>query len=300
MNFRPMATVDAAGLLAVWNSAAQFDPLTPTLLEEKVWGDGDFDPDLALVAEERGDLRGLAVAVVRSTGDDCRAFVKLAAVAPPWQRCGLGSRLLAAVETRATERGAAEIRLGESAPNYLTPGVDVRYQSASTFFCKQGYTRFAQATNLSIDLKQWQRSDGAADRQPPNRQTLLRRAKPSDWQSVRQLIDEHWPSWWGEVSQTFANDPVSLFLAFEADRPIGFAAYDANNRGTGWFGPMGTSPLHRGRGLGRALLTATLRDMADRGYLKAIIPWVGPVDFYTRQAGASISRRFDRFRKTLH
>jgi GNAT superfamily N-acetyltransferase len=73
---------------------------------------------------------------------------------------------------------------------------------------------------------------------------------------------------------------------------VAFAAHDGNNRGLGWFGPAGTLPEHRGKGLGECLLAHCLADVAERGQDETIIAWVGPADFYRRAVGAEIDRTF--------
>jgi GNAT superfamily N-acetyltransferase len=54
------------------------------------------------------------------------------------------------------------------------------------------------------------------------------------------------------------------------------------------FGPTGVHPAYRGRGIGAAVLVATLRAMADEGYMYAVIGWVGPAEFYARTVGATL------------
>ena len=55
--------------------------------------------------------------------------------------------------------------------------------------------------------------------------------------------------------------------------------------------PAGTSPEHRGRGLGEALLLRCLLDV--RGLPEAgVIAWIGPRAFYARACGAVSDRRF--------
>ena len=80
---------------------------------------------------------------------------------------------------------------------------------------------------------------------------------------------------------------------------IGFAAHDANNVGTGWFGPMGTAPEFRGRRIGEVLLKRCLADTRAQGLTQATIPWVGPTEFYERTVRARITRRFVRLEKRL-
>ncbi len=77
-----------------------------------------------------------------------------------------------------------------------------------------------------------------------------------------------------------------------------FAAHDGNNAGLGWFGPAGTWPAHRGRGLGEALLLACLADVA-RTAEQAEIAWVGPEAFYEKSCGLAGRRIFRPMRKAL-
>ncbi len=92
---------------------------------------------------------------------------------------------------------------------------------------------------------------------------------------------------------------AQVYLALAEERVLAFSAYDANNRGTGWFGPMGTEPAARSQGIGQVLLFHCLADMAAQGHHHATIPWVDPVDFYRRCAGAAVSRIFHRYEKVL-
>jgi GNAT superfamily N-acetyltransferase len=92
--------------------------------------------------------------------------------------------------------------------------------------------------------------------------------------------------WASEARVALANRPVSMFIATQADAPIGFACYDATARGM--FGPIGVLPEARGHGIGEALLLACLHDMRSAGYAYAVAGWVGPVDFFRRVAGATL------------
>ncbi|MBA3394602.1 MAG: GNAT family N-acetyltransferase, partial [Deltaproteobacteria bacterium] len=77
-----------------------------------------------------------------------------------------------------------------------------------------------------------------------------------------------------------------------------FAAHDGNNRGLGWFGPTGTWPAHRGKGLGEALLLACLVDVAAE-HARCEVAWIGPRPFYEKVAGIVDERRFVVLARTL-
>jgi mycothiol synthase len=302
MTIRPLDRPDAEALLQIWNAAAPLDPLTPALLEEKIWGDEDTTTDLALLAEDAGQIAGFATGVVRQPGE--RGVVKLIAVAPPRWREGIGGQLLRQLESAMRQRGASAVRLGEAAPNYLLPGIDPRYTRAMLFFEGRGYRRIGETYNLDVDLGAEDWSTAAREQELAMEGVTVRRAASDDRLAVDAFLDEHWPAWKAEVSRALERRPVALHVAFrqrggEEPELLGFSAYDSNNLGTGWFGPMGTAPAARGLGIGSVLLRRCLRDQRAQGLQRAIIPWVGPIAFYAHYADAAISRVFYRYEKTL-
>lgn len=299
MTLCPIDPTDADRLLEVWNRAAEFDPLNGALLHEKLWGDADFDASLALAWRGARDIQAFGIAVCRPLRGQLTGFIKMIAVEPAAQRKGIGTALYQALERRCRELGAVEMRLGESAPNYLVPGVDKRYRPAIAFFEQHGLVRSGEACNQRVDLRRWSYAPPGDQPEAAGGKVAYCRATPDHAAAIREFLDENWPTWWAEVSTALANEPPSLFLALDGDKVVGFAAHNGNNRGSGWFGPMGTSPTHRGLGIGGRLLALCLADMQQAGYPSAIIPWVGPVQFYREQAGAVVDREFVRYTKQL-
>ena len=114
------------------------------------------------------------------------------------------------------------------------------------------------------------------------------------------MLDRHWPPWKHEVGVSLCNSPPSLHVAVKNGAIVAFSAWNANNRGTGWFGPMGTAPEARRQGVGQVLLFRCLADMQAMGLMEATIPWVAPVDFYRKTIGAEVSRTFHRYEKVLN
>lgn len=299
MNLRPLRREDAGPLLELWNASARYDALTADLLDEKVWADEGFDPDLSLVCEGAGRITGFAMGVMRQSVEGPRGIIKLAAVAGQQRRVGIGSLLLHAVEGKLQNRGAETIRVCESPPNYLTPGIDSRYSAAPRFFEKHGYFQVGEACNMAVDLEDTQLATGDKERALAARGIEIRRATVADSAAVTQLLEEHWPPWRKEVLASLLNTPPSLHLALAVNEVVAFSVYDANNRGTGWFGPMGTAPAARRQGIGQLLLFRCLRDIAAQGHRYATIPWVDPVGFYKQCAGAAVTRIFHRYEKVL-
>ena len=98
MRVRALRPDDRESLLALWNRSAPLDSLTPELLHEKVWGDPAFDADLAIVADEAGELVGFGMGVLWPTPDVLRGSIKLLGVAPEHRRQGLGGGLVEPVQ----------------------------------------------------------------------------------------------------------------------------------------------------------------------------------------------------------
>ena len=188
MKLRGLRRDDAAPLLAMWNATARFDPLTPELLEEKTWDDPGFEPGLALVCEEDGTVAGFAMGVVRGAKGCARGIAKLAAVAADRRRQGIGSRLLGVLENRLLERGVTAVRVCESAPNYLTPGVDSRYSAAPYFFEQHGYERIGEACNMTVDLSAPAYDLAKAEARVAGHGLSARRAGPDDRESLAALL----------------------------------------------------------------------------------------------------------------
>jgi mycothiol synthase len=297
--YRRLQPADQAAMLMLWNRHAIFDPMTSALLHEKVWGDGEVKPDLTWAAERHGQLTGFSIGVVRQRETGLVGYLKLLIVDVASRRQGVGSQLLHVTEHALQQAGASVVRVGESAPNYLTPGLDRRYTAGTCFLTARGYQPIGITYNLTVDLTHHDFITAAAETRLAARGITVRRAEPGDTQPVLAVMQAHWPVWRAEVTQALTNKPISLHLALQQEHMLGFAAYDTNNLGTGWFGPMGTIPEAEGQGLGRVLLWRCLRDQKAQGHAAAMIPWVGPIDFYRRYAKAQIARTFCRYEKRL-
>ena len=292
MVLRALQREDADAVLALWNRAVPYDALTDGLLAEKAWDDVDFREDLALVAVDDDVVAGFAIGVLRPT-TRC-GYVKLLAVEPRRQRRGIGRTLLEAVETGLARRGSRSVRWLESAPNYLAPGIDTRYEAALAFARATGYRHVGDARNLRVHLEAPLPKRAVPDG------IDVRRASPGDVAALHAFLAQFWPSWKAEADAALRNEPATLHLALRDGRIVGFAASEANNRGTGWFGPMGVAPDERHSGVGCVLLHRCLDDLRAQGHDAAVIAWVDNAPFYEGCAGAAPWRTFARYEKVLH
>jgi len=115
----------------------------------------------------------------------------------------------------------------------------------------------------------------------------IRRAQPFELTPVRRFVETNFSRRWAdEISVGFARQPISIFIATVDREIVGFAAYECTRRG--FFGPTGVIPAAQGKGIGKALLLASLWALREMGYVYAIIGAAGPVHFYQKTVGAIV------------
>lgn len=108
---------------------------------------------------------------------------------------------------------------------------------------------------------------------------IIRHARPWEQDDLGEFIMMNFDRGWvNETSIGFANKPISIMIALENDKIIGFAGYEVTARA--FFGPTGVDEAYRGRGIGKALLYESLAGLRNMGYVYGFIGSPGPVDFY--------------------
>lgn len=112
----------------------------------------------------------------------------------------------------------------------------------------------------------------------------IRRALVPEQPDVIAFVRQHFPGAAAEVEIAFSRLPASCFIAVRTLHIVGFACHDAT--APNFFGPEGVALDARGKGIGRALLLATLHAQRAQGYAYAIIGGVGPAAFYAKAVGA--------------
>lgn len=113
----------------------------------------------------------------------------------------------------------------------------------------------------------------------------IRRAIAPERHVVVDYAHEFSPGWGSECAVAFSGHPVSVLIATQNEKIIGFACYDATAKGL--FGPTGVSEDLRGKGVGGALLMATLRAMYEAGYAYGVIGGVtDALAFYKKKLDA--------------
>ena len=298
MEIRPLENAqEQRAAWALLNSCMPYDKFTWTEFERKTLRDPGYRADLMLGAFEGGDMMGAMLAAVRQSAEAARCNLKLFGVLPPYRRRGVATALLGRLEQQARALSASAIEI-PGGFLYFFPGLDPRYTPAVAFLIRQGFKRtgesfnmLAQLTERSFDTSQEEQSLAAAG-------ITVRRLALGDQEGVREFMLRAFShGWLEETLLAYDNTPVTCHVAVVNGVIEGFAACQVC--GEGWFGPMGTTALLRGRHIGRVLMYRCFRDLRDLGYKEAVIPWVGPAEFYAKFAFADVYRVFWHYRKPL-
>ncbi|NOX88071.1 MAG: GNAT family N-acetyltransferase [Calditrichaeota bacterium] len=290
---------DIPELVSLCNNHMEFDRLSETLFREKVLEDPAYNPELVLVYENDNRITGFIDGVAREIHGEKIGYVKLMVVDRNFRRKGIGTKLYKTLEERLRALGMRKMRIYDVPFNYFMPGIDPRYTPALAFFEVHGFKRFADTANMVVDLENQVFDTSEEEKDFYVKGIEIRRADYDDRDELMDFIEEYFTLWRYEVLRAYNSIPVSIHIALHEGKIKAFSAHNVNNLGTGWFGPMGTHPDLQGKGIGSVLLKRCLQDMKEWGLKKSIIPWVGPIRFYSRYANAVVERVFWRYEKIL-
>jgi mycothiol synthase len=296
---RPLQPDDIDEVTRLLASSIPDENISADWLRETAFRDPDYDPDISLVALDGGTIAAYAMGILRHTSDGIRAWIKVFATAEDRRGTGVMSTLFDRIEAAFRRHGVAAVNIADSAPYYAWSGLDPGYTAAVAFLQSRGYKKTGETLDMLCDLRQSAWDTSSDTERLRGEGVVIRRATRSDMQPVFSFLRVQFPGWLREVATCFRQSSISLHLALVDGSPVAFAAYDGNYPRTGWFGPMGTAPESRRHGLGRVLLHCCLKDMRDQGCRTALIPWVGPVEFYAKHCGAIQSRRYWKMMKEL-
>ena len=281
------------------NRSCKYDQFSENLLQEKINDDPDFSSEETLVVEMDNHLVGFMCGVRRVIRDEKFGYIKLMAVDPEYRRQGIARNMYLRLEDIFKQNQVEKVRIYDVPFNYHMPGIDPRYTPALCFAWRLGFHRFNDTSNLLVSLQDQDWSTTGQEKKLKKDQIEVCRATEADKPALMQFIIDNFLLWQSEVEKSYRSDPIAVHIALLNGQVKAFSGHNGNNIGTGWFGPMGTHPDLRGKGIGGILLKRCLQDMKDWGLEYSVIPWVGPIDFYSHYANAVVDRVFWRFEKIL-
>ena len=291
---------DLAALVVFMNRNHEFDKFSEGLLQEKLEGDPHWDDQKALICHKDEKIVGFMQGVTRDIHGTRYGYIKLMAVDKVYRRRGIASNLYQKLELGFKNEGIEAVRIYDVPLNYFMPGVDPRYTEAICFALRKGFQRFGDSLNMTVDLTSSDWNTEEEENALKSQGIVIGRPLPHDLKEVLNFVARDWKLWENEVQMAFKDSPPSIHVAWLQGEVKAFSAHNGNNKGTGWFGPMGTHPDLRGKGIGSILLKKCLSDIKAMGHKTAIIPWVDPIAFYAHFADARIERVFWRFEKKLN
>lgn len=229
-----------------------------------------------------GPSSGGGAGAVSVAERDGTAVVLLLAVEPSVEGQGLGRGLLDAACRWGWDRGASSVVVGGLPPYYLWPGIDVRFTRMLALAESAGFRETGAALNLSCPTTYRQAA--------PEGVTVRRVLEAPDRDGVLAFSERHFAPWVPEVARGVEHGCCHVAVDDASGDVLGLAAHSVNR--AGWFGPTGVDPAARGRGVGAALLSACCRDLQIAEFRDCEISWLGPIGFYAKTAGATVSRVF--------
>jgi GNAT superfamily N-acetyltransferase len=273
--------------------------------------DPNFDPAGCLIAEVDGEVRGFLLSLVRRVpffGDGYepdRSWITAFGVEPAFQGQGLGSTLLDAAINRLRQLGRASVALAPYVPNYFTPGADVAaYAAGVDFLTQRGFDMIERPISMRAELTGFRIPPAICERATSLQADgmHIHPMTPADIVPLLEFIASNFTWDWrreaaGVLEDLYHGDSrfVGMVIARHDGEILGYAQHRGER-----FGPFGVRPDLRGRGIGRVLLAATLREMLMKNLHAAWFLWTGDdaARLYA-QCGFHEVRRFAVLRKML-
>lgn len=262
--------------------------ITPELFAQKVLLDANFDPDMAIVATDAGEVVGFLLALNRRTltldeaTDRHRGWITLFAVSKDVRRTECATGLFDLAEQQFRNAGITEVWISPYTPNYWTPGVDEdAYPAAIAHLKGRGYAVMSRPIGMELDLTVYPAESPWVEsrEQVLGTDNHLKIAPISPEMSfpLTQFLATEFPGDWrrhlGEAMQSIFSGyrpPGEILVATVGDKVWGFTHADQDR-----FGPFGVADSKRGMGIGAVLLHRALLGMQARGARKAWFMWTG-------------------------
>jgi predicted N-acetyltransferase YhbS len=299
-SIRQYHDTDFQEVLTLCQKSYELDTISEELLKEKIYEDPFYERELVWVASDNEKIVGFLMGTCRMNIHGVNyGYVKMMAVDKDYRRNRIARSMYELLEAGLQQRKVDVMRLGDVPMNYLMPGVDPRYTPALCFAVRLGFNRFMDTSNLRVNLHDRNWLDVKKIESLKVDQIEVCRATIEDRKELMAFVEDEWKLWQYELEMAYKAKPVGIHIAKLNGKIKAFSAHSANNKGLPWFGPMGTHPDLRGKGMGRILLYYCLEDLKKLGHETAIIPWVGPIDFYSHHTGAVVERIFWRYEKEL-
>lgn len=298
-------------VVACWNKALIYDPISIDRFEQSVLYDENFDEELLILALEKNQVIGFILGVKRKVSyltkglEPNRGWISMMGVHPSHQRKGIGQELYQLVEKQLLDRGTKEITLCAYSPNYFTPGIDVRYPQGIHFFKKNKYEMIGNVVSMQRDLWDFVLSEYTI------KQTALLKEEGIQiinynkqyLSKLLTFLEEEFDAGWKRnvllaLQKQEAEKNIILCID-QRDDVIGYCMRKIDGKDAR-FGPIGVKASLRSKGLGGVLFDHMMLEMKKNGIYYAYFLWThgDAIRFYKRH-GMKIYRSYKLYRKKV-
>ncbi len=236
-----------------------------------------------------GEPAGFVQASAAPSGAATSGWIDAIAVAPSYQRSGLGSKLLVWVEAWLAAQGCRHARLGGGLRPYA-PGLPSSLGTRA-FFEERGYRYSRPEWDVSRSLSDF------TPTHPVPAGAIARPATSEDLAALDAFLLREFPGRWHFEFREFLREegrPADYFLLSVDDAIAGFGRLTLEDserpidrfypgplkRPWGQLGPLGVAKGLRGRGFGGVLVSSALEQLRRQGVDGCIIDWTNLLDFY--------------------
>lgn len=298
-------------LVIGWNETLIFDPISEERFLQQSLMDENFDHNLALVLLVDDKVAGFCFGIKRKYPyltrglEENRGWISIMFVRTEYQGRGYGKALLNEVEKRLKNEQVKEITLCAYSPNYFTPGVDLKYEKALSFFEQNGYVRGMDAVSMQKKLFSYSI--------PRKTQDMIEQLKEEGisfnkyslpyMEKLLTFVEREFDAGWVRnilqaIRKGEAEDTILITTDIE-NQVIGYCMrkIDGNDAR---FGPIGVKESIRSKGIGGILFDLQMREMQKRGIYYAYFLWThgAAMSFYERH-GMSVYRTYQLYRKNI-
>lgn len=271
-------------ILTCWNESLPYDLVNEQRFTDLVLLDDNFDKELFKVAILDKEVVGFCYGIHRRIPylerglEPERGWISIMAVKETYRRQGIGTQLVHACEKSLHSFGHEDITLCAYSPNYFTPGIDIRYESAIAFFEKLGYPCTGDAVSMQRDLWTYKFPEETKEKMAALAKQGIH-IVPYAAHYLQDLLDFlliNFGAGWKRnallAMQKQEAEETILLCVNAQDEILGFCMrkIDGND---GRFGPFGVNEELRSHGLGGVLFECMMQDMRKRGIYYTYLLW---------------------------
>jgi len=288
----------------LWNrTLGHLFPMRPELMTANLWNEPSFDPEGSRAVVDGGRMVALVAVkrrqkAVHTLPADQRGWISALIVDPAAQGRGIGTALLRDALDHLRRYSDEPVALGSDTGHFF-PGIPLDCRQALDWFARRGASLGAIECDLvNTRMAAYDHPEAARRAFAREPGITYRPMAPGEEEAALAFMRRSFPGRWAwEVEQHLARGELreDVMLALEGSAVVGFARIAGPwsrhfSPGIYWaprfpgphgsLGPIGVAAEARGRGIGLALLSASLAELRDRGVASAVIDWTQLVRFY--------------------